>query len=97
MNFEKEYNIIKLLHDQLVQEVEAKNKQLTALKTEYQKLAARLPEFEEMKVSHEGIRLQNQDLQKDNHSKAAYISALQMKLVISMAEIERLRTPVMVR
>ena len=67
------------------------------LKTEYHKLAARLPEFDEMKVAHEGIRMQNQDLQKDNQTKAAYISALQMKLVISLSEIERLRVPQLVR
>lgn len=97
MNFEREYSIIKLLHDQLIQEVEAKNSQLTTLKTEYHKLASRLPEFDEMKTAHEGIYLQNQDLQKDNNCKAAYISAIQMKLVIALSEIERLRTPVMVR
>ena len=97
MNFEKEYSIIKLLHDQLAQEVQAKNNQISTLKTEYHKLAARLPEFDEMKTAHESICLQNQDLQKDNHSKAAYISALQMKLVVAMSEIERLRTPILVR
>ena len=74
-------------------ELDAKNIQITSLKSEYQKLAARLPEFDEMKVAHEGIRIQNQDVQKDNQSKAAYISALQMKLVIALSEIERMRTP----
>lgn len=92
VNYEKEYNIEKLLHDQVKHELEGKAKQFSDLKVEYDRLAKRLPDFQEMKVAHENTKLQNQDLQQDNHSKAAYISGLQMKYVVAMAEIERLRT-----
>jgi SMC interacting uncharacterized protein involved in chromosome segregation len=82
---------MKLLHDQLVKDADHKNDQITSLKDDYEKLASRLPEFGEMKVSQEGLRLQTIDLQRDNQSKAAYISGLQMKLVLAMSELERLR------
>lgn len=92
INFEKDYNIIKLLHDQLVKEVDGKNRQISILKEDYAKLAMRLPEFEEMKNVYESLRTQTIDLQKDNITKANYISCLQMKLVIAMAEIQRFRS-----
>lgn len=82
---------MKLLHDQMVRDADHKNAQIATLRDEYEKLASRLPEFGEMKATHEGLRIQTLDLQRDNQSKAAYISGLQMKLVVAMSEIERMR------
>lgn len=72
-------------------ELQNRNKAFQELKVEYDRLAKRLPEFEEMKVELEGSKLHSHDTMKDNQSKAQYISTIQMKLVIAMAELERLR------
>src|SRR3990167_1248835 len=92
VNYEKEHQIVSLLLDQTHQELEGRTSQFNQLKTEYDRLAKRLPEFEEMKIASENCRVLNADLQKDNLTKAAYISGLQMKLVVALSEIERLRS-----
>jgi hypothetical protein len=92
VNYEKEYQIVSLLLEQTQQELEGRTSQFSHLKSEYDRLAKKLPEFEEMKIGYENGRVLAADLQKDNMSKAAYISGLQMKLVVALSEIERLRT-----
>lgn len=92
VNFEKEHQIVSLLLEQTQLELAGRTSQFQQLKVEYDRLAKRLPDFEEMKVAYENGRVLSADLQKDNLAKAAYISGLQMKLVLALSEIERLRS-----
>jgi chromosome segregation ATPase len=89
VNYETEYNSMKLHYEQLCKELESKSSQFDSLRCDYEKLSCRLPEYEEMKVMNERVREKNQSLEKENNTKSAYISGLQMKLVTAMSELER--------
>lgn len=90
VNYETEYNALKLKYEQLGREAAGKNELYLQLRAEFEKMCARLPEYEEMKVLNERIKERNGALEKDNSVKASYISGLQMKLVTAMSEIERM-------